>query len=74
MRPLVAPPPTLHCNHCGGELRLKQLELANRQLGRQSQVFVCVSCGRERAFSVGLDPYAASAASIEIVAKGSYGR
>jgi hypothetical protein len=69
MRPLVAPPPTLHCDRCGGELRLKQLELADQQWGRQSEVFVCVNCGRQRSFTVSVDPYTASAASPNTVAK-----
>jgi DNA-directed RNA polymerase subunit RPC12/RpoP len=61
MRPLVAPPPTLRCSHCGGELRLKQVELADREFGRQSEIFVCVSCGREQTFTVSAEPYAAPA-------------
>ena len=72
MRPLVAPPPTLHCDHCGGELRLKQVE-ADRHSERQSEVFVCVNCGRQRTFTVSVDPYAAPAASINAGAKGVSG-
>ena len=29
MRNLVQPPPSLHCDHCNGELRLKLIEPAN---------------------------------------------
>jgi len=71
--PLVAPPPTLHCDHCGGELRLRQVE-ADRHSERQSEVFVCISCGRQRTFTVSLDPYTASAASINTVAQGASAR
>lgn len=62
MRPLVAPPPTTHCNRCGGELRLKQVELADREIGKQFEVFVCTTCGREQTFAVTPDPYVVSAA------------
>ena len=62
MRPLVEPPPAKHCDRCGGELRLKYVDLADRQFQRHSEVFVCASCGRERAFAVRADPYVAAAA------------
>jgi hypothetical protein len=52
MRTLVQPPPSAHCNVCGGELRLKQIEPANRILDLDSEIFVCATCGRERSFTV----------------------
>lgn len=62
MRPLVTPPPASYCNLCGGELRLKRAELADREFGTQSEVFVCVSCGREQTFTVQADRYTATSA------------
>jgi len=47
MRTLVEPPPSSHCDVCGGELRLKQIEAANRTLGLDNEIFVCVKCYRE---------------------------
>ena len=32
MRTLVQPPPSSQCDLCGGELRLKKVELANANL------------------------------------------
>ena len=47
MRTLVQPPPSSHCQLCGGELRLKQIERANRTLDLDNEVIVCIKCGRE---------------------------
>jgi len=47
MRTLVEPPPSSHCDVCGGELRLKQIEAANRTLDLDNEIFVCVKCYRE---------------------------
>jgi uncharacterized protein with PIN domain len=55
MRTLVQPPPSSRCDVCGGELRLKQIELANRTLDLDNEIFVCVTCGRERLFIVSHD-------------------
>ena len=52
MRTLVEPPPSSRCNRCGGELRLKQIESANRALDLDSEIFVCVDCGREQSCAV----------------------
>ena len=52
MRTLVEPPPWSHCRHCGGELRLKQIESANRTLDLDNEIFVCIKCGREQACAV----------------------
>jgi len=47
MRTLVQPPPSSHCELCGGELRLKKVESANRELDLEDEMLVCVSCGHE---------------------------
>jgi uncharacterized protein with PIN domain len=52
MRTLVEPPPSSRCDLCGGELRLKQIESANRTLDLDNEVFVCIKCGREQACTV----------------------
>jgi hypothetical protein len=59
MRTLIEPPPSTHCDHCGGELRLKQVEPANRTMDLENEIFVCVCCGHEIAFMVHHDKYAA---------------
>jgi hypothetical protein len=59
MRTLVQPPPSTHCDLCGGELRLKLVEPANRTMDLENEIFVCVSCGREISFVVNHDKYAA---------------
>jgi len=55
MRPLVQPPPSSRCDLCGGELRLKQIESANRALELDCEIFVCVKCGREQSCTVSHD-------------------
>ncbi len=52
MRTLVEPPPSSHCDVCGGELRLKQIESANRTLDLDNEIFVCAKCGREQVYTV----------------------
>ena len=52
MRTLVDPPPSSRCDLCGGELRLKQIELANCTLDLDSEIFVCMTCGREQSCTV----------------------
>ena len=56
MRPLVEPPPSLLCM-CGGELRLKRIEPAVRNLGKQREIFVCTNCSREQTFLADRNPY-----------------
>ena len=58
MRTLVQPPPSTHCDHCGGELRLKLVEPANRTLDLENVIFVCSNCGRELSCIVDHDKYA----------------
>jgi hypothetical protein len=41
MRTLVQPPSSTHCDLCGGELRLKRVEAANRTLDLENEIFVC---------------------------------
>ena len=48
MRNLVQPPPSSRCGLCGGELRHKQVELANRTLDLENEISVCVKCGHEQ--------------------------
>jgi uncharacterized protein with PIN domain len=55
MRTLVEPPPSSRCDHCGGELRLKQIEAADRGLDLEYQIFVCSNCGREQSLTVNHD-------------------
>ena len=52
MRTLVEPPPSSHCHLCGGELRLKLIESANRGLDLDNEVIVCIKCGRELSCTV----------------------
>jgi uncharacterized protein with PIN domain len=67
MRTLVEPPPSSRCDKCGGELRLKLIEPANRTLDLDNQIFVCTKCGGEQLCTVShnlnvrhmLDPSAA---------------
>jgi uncharacterized protein with PIN domain len=67
MRTLVEPPPSSRCYECGGELRLKLIEPANRTLDLDNQIFVCAKCGGEQLCTVShslnvrhmLDPKAA---------------
>ena len=62
MRTLVEPPPSSHCRLCGGELRLKLVELANGSLDLDSQIIVCVKCGLEQSCIVSHDHNAPKAA------------
>ena len=52
MRTLVEPPPSSRCNLCGGELRLKLIESANSDLDLDSEILVCINCGREQSCTV----------------------
>ena len=49
-RTLIQPPPSSHCNQCGGELRLKQIKRANDTLDLDYQILVCAECGREQSY------------------------
>ena len=52
MRTLVEPPHSSRCELCGGELRLKQVESANRTLDLDNEIFVCIKCGHEQSNTV----------------------
>jgi uncharacterized protein with PIN domain len=58
MRTLVQPPPSMHCDRCSGELRLKLVESANRTLDLENQILVCANCGRELSCIVEHDKFA----------------
>jgi hypothetical protein len=55
----MQPPPSTHCDLCGGELLLKLVESANRALDLENEIFVCASWDREISFTVNHDRYAA---------------
>jgi len=57
MRNLVQPPPSLHCDHCNGELRLKLIEPANSVFDLDAEIFVCAKCGHEQSYVVQHDHY-----------------
>lgn len=64
MRTLVPPPPSLYCDHCRGELRLKQIEpVGPLSLELDIEVFVCTKCGHEQSHRVSHNHYAAHTAS-----------
>jgi ribosome-binding protein aMBF1 (putative translation factor) len=55
MRTLVEPPRSTHCKICGGELRHKRVDSANRGLDLESVISVCVKCGHEQSRIVSHD-------------------
>ena len=59
MRNLVLPPPSLHCTICQGELRFKRTDADGPLLELDSEIFVCIKCGREHSYRVMHDRYAA---------------
>jgi uncharacterized protein with PIN domain len=52
MRTVTQPPPSSRCDQCGGELRLKLIEPANRELDLDYEILVCVNCGYELSCTV----------------------
>ena len=52
MRTLVQPPPSSHCDLCGGELRLKKIVSADQTFDFEKEIFVCVNCGHEQSYTV----------------------
>ena len=52
MRTISKPPPSSHCDQCGGELRLKRIEVADRGLDLENEIFVCANCGREQSLTM----------------------
>jgi uncharacterized protein with PIN domain len=55
MRTMTQPPSSSRCDKCGGELRLKLIEVADRGLDLENEIFVCANCGRERSLTVSHD-------------------
>ena len=55
MRAMTQPPSSSRCEKCGGELRLKRIEVADRGLDLEYEIFVCVDCGREQSLTVNHD-------------------
>ena len=55
MRPIVQPPSSSRCERCGGELRLKLIEAADRGLDLEYEIFVCANCDREQSLTVSHD-------------------
>jgi uncharacterized protein with PIN domain len=55
MRAMTQPPPSSHCEQCGGELRLKLIEAADRGLDLENEIFVCENCGRKLSLTVSHD-------------------
>ena len=55
MRAIVQPPPSSHCDQCGGDLRLKLIEAADHGLDVEYQIFVCANCGLELSLTVNHD-------------------
>jgi hypothetical protein len=55
MRTITKPPPSSHCDQCGGELRLKHIEVADRGLDLECEIFVCANCGREQSLTMSHD-------------------
>lgn len=47
MRNLVQPLPSMHCEHCDGELLFKRIARDDPALDIEVQIFVCAKCGRE---------------------------
>ena len=47
MRTLVQPPPSSHCDLCGGQLQLKLIEPDDKGFDLEREIFVCANCGHE---------------------------
>ena len=59
MRNLTEPPPSMHCEVCGGLLQFKLTEPHDPALDMEVQIFVCTKCGAEYPHKVMHDRYAA---------------
>jgi DNA-directed RNA polymerase subunit RPC12/RpoP len=59
MRNLVQPPPSMHCERCGGALLFKGMEPEAPALDIELQIFVCAKCGREHSRELIRERYAA---------------
>ncbi len=63
MRNLVQPLPSVHCEHCGGELLFKRIEPGDPVFDMEVEIFVCSKCGHVHSLPAFHDPYAAHTAS-----------
>ena len=63
MRNLVQPLPSVHCEHCGGELLFKRIEPGDPVFDMEVEIFVCAKCGHAHSLTVFHDPYTAHTAS-----------
>jgi rRNA maturation endonuclease Nob1 len=52
MRTLVQPPPSSHCDQCGGELRLKRIKPGDKEFDLDREISVCANCGHEVSYIV----------------------
>ena len=52
MRTITQPPPSSRCKQCGGELRLRLIEAADRGLDLEYEIFACANYGREQSLTV----------------------
>ena len=57
MRRLVDPPPSLHCEVCGGDLLLATIKPDDPGFDIEVQEFVCVKCGQKHSRKVMHDRY-----------------
>jgi hypothetical protein len=57
MRPMIEPPPSLHCTVCRGELRLKRVDLCKPASEFDTEILICIKCGHEHEYRVSHDPY-----------------
>lgn len=55
MRAITQPPRSSRCVKCGGELRLKRIEIAARGLNLENEIFVCANCSLEQSLTVSHD-------------------
>ena len=62
MRNLVQPLPSMHCEHCAGELLFKRIERDDPAFDIEVQIFVCAKCGREHSRKLMHEPYTAHTA------------
>ncbi len=62
MRSLVQPLPSIHCEHCDGELLFKRVSRDDQAFDIEVQIFVCAKCRREYSCKLIHEPYAAHTA------------
>ena len=62
MRNIVQPLPSMHCQHCNGELLFKRVQPDHPAFEIEVQIFVCAKCGREGSRRLIHDRYSAHTA------------